>query len=340
MMQRQTSLPVDVIVRGRRQTAVGVVTLELVHARGESLPSWRPGAHIDLILEKPGEGGGKHSLLERQYSLCGNPEDRSSWEISVLLDDASRGGSSHIHAAVETGTQLVARGPRNHFELEPASRYVFVAGGIGITPIVPMIREVHAHGIRWSLFYSGRSLATMAFAAELREAFPANVHVFAQDEGLRFNVATALTPPPAGTLLYCCGPARLIDAVESHVGAKTLFGKSKSGWVPGSLRTERFIAPTVRARPTRTTAFEVRLSQSGVTLTVPPEKSILEVLEGNGHRVLSSCREGTCGSCETPVVSGTVDHRDSVLTPAERSTNACLMICVSRATCDRLVLDI
>jgi ferredoxin-NADP reductase len=206
---------------------------------------------------------------------------------------------------------------------------VFIAGGIGITPILPMIDAAEALGADWELHYGGRSRRSMAFLASLEEAAGQRVTLHPQDEVGLIDLETLLGTPRPGTLIYCCGPEPLLIAVEQRCAS----------WAEGSLHLERF-APKDVGEPVLTGAFEVELARSGLSLTVPPEKSVLQVVEEAGIGVLSSCTEGTCGTCETTVLSGEVDHRDSLLTPAEQAANDTMFICVSRAACPRLVLEL
>jgi ferredoxin-NADP reductase len=319
---RSTSDEVDLTLRVDVRTtgAEGVVVLDLCDPAGEDLPAWAPGAHVDLRLP---DG------LTRQYSLCGDPADRSRWRIAVLREPESRGGSAHVHDALVEGTVVEVRGPRNHFPLVPARRYLFVAGGIGITPILPMIDAADAAGAEWELHYGGRSRRSMAFLQSLEEATGQRVTLHPQDEVGLIDLESLLGTPRPGTLVYCCGPEPLLVAVEQRCAA----------WPEGSLHVERF-APKDVGEPVLTGAFEVELALSGLSLTVPPEKSVLQVVEEAGIDVLSSCTEGTCGTCETTVLSGEVDHRDSLLTPAEQAVNDTMFICVSRAACPRLVLEL
>ncbi|CAD5995093.1 PDR/VanB family oxidoreductase [Agreia sp. COWG] len=300
--------------------ADGVRSIELVSIDGSELPEWSPGAHLDVVVA---DG------IERQYSLCGDPADRGSWRIAVLREDGGRGASVLLHSDELLGTTMRLRGPLNHFGFEPAASYLFIAGGIGITPLIAMIRTADAAGADWTLAYAGRSRRTMAFLDELEAAYGERILVFAGDEGQRLNVAALTAAMPAGSLVYCCGPTALLaDAEAAAVDLPH-----------GSLHLERFEAKETGA-PVLDDSFEVELSLTGVTVTVPPDRSILDVVEDAGVLVLSSCREGTCGTCETPVVSGEVDHRDSVLTPDEQADNEVMMICVSRAACPRLVLEL
>jgi ferredoxin-NADP reductase len=304
----------------RRTTgAEGVVVLDLRDPAGADLPAWEPGAHVDLELP----GG-----LTRQYSLCGDPADRSVWRIGVLREPESRGGSAHVHEELHEGEEVDVRGPRNHFPLVPAPRYVFIAGGIGITPILPMIAAADAAGAQWELHYGGRSRRSMAFLESL-ERLSGHLTLHPQDEVGLIDLDRLLAEPRPETLVYCCGPEPLLVAVEQRC----------AGWPSGSLHLERF-APKDVGEPVLTGSFQVELSLSGRTLDVPPEKSVLQVVEEAGLSVLSSCQEGTCGTCETAVLSGEVDHRDSLLTPDEQAANDTMFICVSRAACPKLVLEL
>ncbi|MBG0562236.1 PDR/VanB family oxidoreductase [Actinoplanes aureus] len=300
-------------VTRRVAAAEGVVVLDLADPSGAELPRWAPGAHVDLCLP----GG-----AVRQYSLCGDPGDRRRWRIGVLREPDGRGGSAQVHAALHEGVEVEARGPRNHFALVPARRYVFIAGGIGITPILPMIT---AAGADWELHYGGRSRRSMAFL-DVLGADP-RVTLYPRDEVGRPDLDRILGTPRADTAVYCCGPEPLLAAVEQRCAS----------WPAGALHVERF-APREVGGPAG--AFEVELAVSGLTVTVPADKSVLRVVEEAGIGVLSSCREGTCGTCETPVLAGVVDHRDSLLTPPERAANDTMFICVSRAAGPRLVLEL
>ncbi|WP_396448650.1 PDR/VanB family oxidoreductase [Actinomadura sp.] len=304
----------EVVVDGRAVLADGVVGLTLRAAGGGDLPGWRPGAHIDVLL---GEG------LVRQYSLCGDPDDSRTWRIAVLKEGP---GSTVVHERVRPGDRLTVRGPRNNFALEDAPRYVFLAGGIGITPILPMVAAAEAAGADWRLHYGGRRRAAMAFADELSR-YGERVELRPQDEFGLLDLDGILSGTEPDALVYCCGPEPMLAAAEERCAALA----------PGALRTERF-SPKPVTGPDE--AFEVELALSGRTLRVEPGCSILETVEKAGVSVLSSCREGTCGTCETGVLEGEPDHRDSVLTEAERADGGFMMICVSRARGPRLVLEL
>lgn len=303
----------DLVVAARHTVADGVLALELRDPSGGELPAWEPGAHIDLLL-RPG--------LVRQYSLCGDPADRRTWRVAVLREPDGRGGSAFVHDELDVSVQV--RGPRNHFALERAARYVFVAGGIGITPILPMVRAAERAGADWRLVYGGRTAASMAFTGELPDG---RVDLRPQDEHGLLDLDVILSDVDTDTLVYCCGPGPLLDAVESRCPAERL-------------RVERFTARQLDGSAETSEAFEVELAQSGRTLTVPGDRSVLDVLEEAGVDILSSCREGTCGTCETGVLAGEVDHRDALLTDAERAAHDTMFVCVSRAACPRLVLEL
>ena len=307
----------DTVVESREEAADGVVVLTLREVGDHPLPRWEPGAHVDLLLD---DG------LSRQYSLCGDPADHHLWRLGVLRELEGRGGSAYVHDVLHPGARVRVRGPRNHFPLLPSPRYLFIAGGIGITPILTMVAAAEAAGADWRLVYGGRARSSMAFLPELTDP---RVTVCPQDETGLLDLDGLLGTPVQDTLVYCCGPEPLLLAVEERCAS----------WPRGSLRVERFTAKPL-TEPVLAGSFEVELAQSELTLTIPPDRSILEVAEEAGVGVMSSCAEGTCGTCETPVLDGQPDHRDSVLTEEEQAADDCMMICVSRSRCPRLVLDL
>ncbi|MDD7940115.1 PDR/VanB family oxidoreductase [Actinomycetospora lutea] len=310
----------DMIIQERRDEADGVLSLTLARADGGELPAWAPGAHVDVHLGPD---------LVRQYSLCSDPGDRQRWRLGVLREPASRGGSEYVFDKLHGGDIVTVDGPRNHFALEPAPRYVFVAGGIGITPILPMIAAAEAAGADWTLLYGGRTRSSMAFVDELA-GYGDRVRLAPQDEVGLLDLAGLLATPHRSTLVYACGPAPMLEAVDALV----------AGWPAGSLRVERF-APRTR-EDTGREAFEVEFAASRVVATVPPDRSILTVAEEAGIPALWACREGTCGTCETPILAGRAAHRDSLLTEEEKADQTTMFICVSRAEpgCARLTLDL
>jgi ferredoxin-NADP reductase len=305
----------ELVVESREFAADGVLALTLRHPLGEELPHWEPGAHVDVVLGPD---------LERQYSLCGDPADRAAWRVAVLREPDGRGGSSYVHERLGLGDKVRVRGPRNHFALRPAPSYRFVAGGIGITPILPMLAAAEAAGAEWSLLYGGRTRRSMAFTEELGR-YGDRVTIAPQDESGLLDLASVLDDLPEGTLVYCCGPEALLAAVEDRCPAP-------------ALHVERF-QPKAQVLGGNT-EFEVELARSGRTLSVPADVSVLDAVRSAGVEVLFSCTEGTCGTCETDVLEGTPDHRDSVLSDEEREAGETMLICVSRCRGKRLVLDL
>ncbi|SOD98414.1 PDR/VanB family oxidoreductase [Blastococcus haudaquaticus] len=306
-------------VTAKEAQADGVLTLELAAPSGGRLRDWTPGSHIDLVLPNG---------LTRQYSLCGDRWDPSHYRVGVLMEPASRGGSRYVHDSLRVGDLVGVGGPRNNFALVPSDQYLFVAGGIGITPILPMVRQAEMLGADWRLLYGGRSRGSMAFLGEL-ERYGDRVVVRPQDEHGLLDLAGFLGQPREGVRIYSCGPGPLLAAME----------RTCATWPPYSLRTERFVAEEAGA-PARTAPFEVELARSGTTVTVTPEMTVLDALNQVGVEVLSSCRRGVCGTCETTVLAGRPDHRDALLDDDERDVNDCMYICVSRSRDERLVLDL
>jgi ferredoxin-NADP reductase len=310
----------DLTVTAVGDAAEGVKTITLAAPDGTALPAWSPGAHIDVVLDGD---------LTRQYSLCGDSSDDTTWRIGVLAAPDSRGGSVRVHE-LKAGDTVRVRGPRNHFPLVGAASYQFIAGGIGITPLLAMIAEAEAAGASWNLLYGGRQRASMAFLGELEQYGQDRVTITPQDEQGHLDLAARLGAPRPGTLVYCCGPEGLLSAVE----------KACAAWPAGSLHIERFAAKAVTAADGSADAFELVLQRSGLTLQVPPDKSVFDVVSGAGVSVLGSCFEGVCGTCEQAVIDGDVDHRDSILSDEEREANEYMMICVSRCRSARLTLDL
>ncbi|UIJ34286.1 PDR/VanB family oxidoreductase [Allobranchiibius sp. GilTou73] len=309
----------DLVVERIATPATGVLEVVLRQGNGAELPPWSAGAHIDVVTTDH----------VRQYSLCGDPTDATSWTIAVLREPDGRGGSAYLHDTLTADTTVQVRGPRNHFELAPAARYVFVAGGIGITPIIPMLTAAQSAGAEWTLTYGGRTRDSMAYADTLVERYGDRVRLVPQDEvGLIDLDALLGDPGIADALVYCCGPEPLLAAAEQRCADR-----------PQMLRTERF-APKALELQGDAGEFEVELAESGTVLSVPADKSILQVLEEADVPILSSCTEGTCGTCETGVLDGVVDHRDSLLSQQEQDANDVIFVCVSRAKSARLVLEL
>lgn len=314
-----TTATVDLEVVAKTVVAEEVSTVTLASPDGRRLRDWAPGAHVDLVL-----GNG----VTRQYSLCGDRWDPFTYTVGVLREPAGRGGSAYVHDVLEPGDRVGVGGPRNNFPLVPAERYLFVAGGIGITPLLPMVHQAELLGVAWQLLYGGRRRASMAFLDRLAP-YGERVHIVPQDECGLLDLPAFLGAPRADTRVYCCGPGPLLAAIHAAC----------AGWPPHSLRTERFVADELAA-PARESAFAVELARSGRSVEVPPGISVLEAVSRAGVEVLSSCRQGTCGTCETTVLAGRPDHRDSLLDDDERAAGDCMYVCVSRSLDDRLVLDL
>jgi ferredoxin-NADP reductase len=315
--------PRTLVVRQVRLEAKAVVSLQLVDPAGGALPGWQPGAHLDLVLP---------SGLIRQYSLCGDPEDPRSYAVAVLREARGRGGSAEIHDSALVGRELTVRGPRNHFALAPAAGYVFLAGGIGITPILAMVRSVAVRGLPWQLYYGGRDLAHMAFREELAALGGDRVHLLPQDTHGLPDFTTILGGQPPDYLVYACGPEGMLRAAEEACSAAAQ---------PREFRSERFAVATKSSpEPEARGTFTVELKRSGISLTVPPDRTLLEVVREALPDMPYSCEEGYCGTCETRVIDGAPEHNDQILSAQERASNRTMMICVGRSRTPTLTLDL
>ncbi|MBC2637869.1 MULTISPECIES: PDR/VanB family oxidoreductase [unclassified Rhodococcus (in: high G+C Gram-positive bacteria)] len=314
------STALKLVVDEVRKECDGVLTLSLIDGTGSTLPTWEAGAHIDLHLANG---------MVRQYSLHNAPGDSSRYEVAVLRDPNSRGGSQHIHDEVTKGATLTASLPRNNFPLKPAQEYLFVAAGIGITPLLPMMAAAAEKGIAYRLVYAGRSRPKMAFFEQLSD--DDNVQMCVSDEGTRLNLDALIGDDlDPNVHIYSCGPERLLDALTARCADLG---------VSAQLHVEHFSGTAVELDPSVETVFEVELSRTGKTLTVGPDQTILDALLECGIKAANSCGEGVCGSCETTVLEGEVDHRDAVLDDDEKAENEVMMICCSRARSPRIVLD-
>lgn len=305
-----------------RAEARDVMTLELRAPDNAQLPPFEPGSHIDLHLPNG---------LIRQYSLINDWRERDRYMVGVGRAADSRGGSDYVHTKIRSGMQLKIEGPRNNFPLDPeASSFLFIAGGIGVTPIMAMVRWCIANSKPWRLIYAARSRQRAAFYEDLCAIGEGRVDFHFDDEcGQILDVKEAISGWSEGERIYCCGPAPLMEAV------KTLTEDLPSG----AVRFEWFTVPEADESD-EASGFKIRLKRSGTELTVPENKSILEVLEEHGLDHPFSCREGLCGTCQTSVCEGEPDHRDYVLSDEERDSGKVMMVCVSRSKSAVLELDL
>lgn len=321
-MTTQTNLRVHVL--NKVQEAQDIASFELVSIDDTPLPPFSAGAHIDVEV-RPG--------LIRQYSLCNDPIERHRYMIAVLRDPRSRGGSQGMHDDVHPGDTLSISAPKNHFPLEPAARYLLLAGGIGVTPILCMAERLARTGAEFTMHYCARSPERTAFReriAGLPFAGRVRFHYDSNTCGTRFELDAVLRAATPDTHLYVCGPSGFIDAVTG--GAKA------QGWADGRVHLEYFGAAPTDASGDR--QFEVRIASSGKSYPIPPGASVVQVLHEHGVDVPVSCEQGVCGTCVTRVLEGTPDHRDHYFTDDERAANDQFTPCCSRAHTPVLVLDL
>jgi ferredoxin-NADP reductase len=304
--------------------AEGVIILELADPAGRDLPPWEPGGHLEIVLP---------SGLIRHYSLCGPGRGSGTYQVAVLRVADGRGGSAELHDTGLVGRELTVRMPRNRFQLvDGAPAYVLLAGGIGVTPLLPMARVLAAAGRPFRFVYGARSRNAFTFAEELRELAGPQLELIDEQAQGRPDLAGIVADARDGAAIYCCGPEGLISAVEAAVEAER-------GRV--TLHVERFAAAgEIEAVKEGDSSFELVLQHSGKTITIPGDRTALEMVHEliPGHPY--SCLEGECGSCEVAVLEGEVEHRDQVLSDAERAGNTSMMLCVSRARSARLVIDL
>ncbi|MEV8094666.1 PDR/VanB family oxidoreductase [Kitasatospora sp. NPDC085879] len=309
--------PLRLVVTGHRSVADGVAALHLAEPSGGRLPAWQPGARLHLTLP---------SGRQRHYSLCGDPADRHRYRIAVRRIADGGGGSVELHDGVAVGDLLTAARPRNGFAFCAEPAVLLLAGGIGITPLLPMARQAHALGLDWRLVHTGRTAAALPFADELRALDPARVEIRTDDRDGPPDAAELLARAPRGAAVYCCGPAPMLAAVQRALDASPA----------RALHFERFgAAPVTGGHP-----FTVRLGADGPELAVPADRSALDVVRELRPDLPYSCKQGFCGTCRVRVLDGTPEHRDRRLTPDERAGGA-LLPCVSRAAeGETLVLDL
>ncbi len=298
-------------VAKKEAVAQGIYLFELRHPDGAPLPTFTAGSHLTVLVP---------SGVRRNYSLCSDPADTGMYQIAVKRDDAGRGGSISMADDVQVDQWLSVSAPRNNFELaERASDFVFVAGGIGITPILSMMRHLKSIGrARFKLYYCTRDAASTAFIDNIHCEFSGQIQIHHDngDSEQAFDFWPVFESPTKAHV-YCCGPRGLMDAVADMSGH----------WSPSAIHFESFGSDTTTYAAN--TPFTVRLHKNGEVIAVSAEQSILEALRASGHHVTSSCESGTCGSCRTGLLSGEVEHRDMVLSDDEKASN--IMLCVSRS---------
>lgn len=302
-------------------------SIVLARPHGEPLPSWQPGAHIDIKL--PGGGERSYSLI----NLTGNPDAGTrptAYRLGVRLEAPGTGGSRFMHGLKQGDTVHVTQ-PSNNFPLEPDPRpAVLVAGGIGVTPIASMAGALSAEQRPFRFYYAGRRRQELAFLTEINALCAGRLTIHADDEaGGFFDIKALMASLGGGERLYCCGPLPMIEAAID--AAKGL------GWEQGRLRFELFAAAAPRAGDA---SFEVVLKSTGESFQIPPDKSILDVLIEAGKDPMFDCKRGDCGICQVGVVEGVPDHRDYILSDGEKAEGKLMQICVSRAKTPRLVIDL
>ena len=317
--------PLALRVDGIRQLTARVRAYELRSADGSELPLVAAGSHIDVPVRL-------HSgvMSTRRYSIASNPGRRDAYEIAVLREEQSRGGSAAMHAYVQLGMTLFCGMPGNEFALHDDGRpAVLIAGGIGITPIKAMVEQLRSEGRGVGLHYAVRSLAEAPYLDTLRRKLGSSLHVYAAERKQRLDVSSLVAHSAPETVFYVCGPSRLIDAVHDAVRA--------AGLPADRVRSERFVAPNVLAadRP-----LTVTLHRSGRRIAVAAEQTILGAVEAAGLAAPSGCRAGNCGTCQVKVLQGEPEHRDTALSDTEHNAAGLMCICVSRATSPELTLDL
>jgi ferredoxin-NADP reductase len=320
MTAADITLPLELRVASierRGRGAIAIITLATVD--GSPTPAWEPGAHAELRLP---------TGLTRHFSLCGPTGEGRDWRLGVLRETEGRGGSEYIHSTLQPGDIVEVTAVRNNFTLVDAPSYLFIAAGIGVTPFLPMFETLEQRGEDWRAIYIARSRDALVFADEL-EIYGDRVEFWPTDERGRMDVAGLVGAAPAGEAVYACGPVALLDAIEEGFPADRMADLHLERFRPRDPEPDRHDAP-----------FEVYLDYSELLLHVPADRSIADVVEEAGVEIETSCREGTCGTCETVVLEGVPEHRDVFLSHAERESNEVMMICCSRSKSPRLVLDL
>ncbi len=320
-----TAPTLQVRVARKAVEALDIVTLELVAANGQALPAFSAGSHIDVQLPNG---------ITRQYSLCNDPQETHRYQIGVLRDAASRGGSAAVHDLVKEGDVLTISAPRNHFGLaHEAKKHLLLAGGIGVTPILCMAERLANTGTDFEMHYATRAPERTAFRQRIAASAFASRVQFHHDNGdaaQKLDVQQLLGRPETGTHLYVCGPKGFMDAVLNTARG--------AGWPEAQIHYEFFGAEV--AKSDSDASFEIKLASSGRIVMVPRDQTVVQALAAAGVDIMMSCEQGVCGTCLTRVLEGVPDHKDSYLTPEEQAANDQFTPCCSRSKTPQLVLDL
>jgi ferredoxin-NADP reductase len=313
------SISRSVIVKSKISEGDDLWRFILTTPNGNALPAWTPGAHVDLISNG----------FRRKYSLCGAPEDHGTLQVVIQRESQSRGGSRYFCDSLEVGQVLQLSGPKNLFKLdETAQRFILIAGGIGITPVIAMADRLKQLGKSYEVHYAGRSRNTMAFLNRIQKDHGKNLYLYIKAEGRRMALSSTLAGVHADTRVYACGPNRLIEELESL----------SEQWPEDTLHFEHFSADGSSLDPSKEHSFIAYLKDSNIEVDVAADSTLLQALQSAGFDVPCDCNEGLCGTCEVSVIDGEVDHRDKVLTKAERATNKRMLACCSRASNEKIIL--
>jgi len=298
--------------------AQDVLLFELTPLDGSTLPTFSAGSHIDVQLPNG---------LTRQYSLCNSPLENNRYVLGVKKDLFSRGGSNFMHDELKVGNELKISLPRNHFPLAPESPHsILIGGGIGITPLISMVHELNSKNASWQLFASFRSRSDVVLVEQLN-ANRVHLHIDDESSGGFLDIPSVLDAAPAGSHFYCCGPEPMLNR----------FLELSKSIDPNRIHYESFKPVLAKISGD---SFDVKLIKTQKTFSIGPDQTILQVLLKHGISAPGSCEQGICGTCETRVVDGIPDHRDSLLSAEERSSNQIMMICCSRSLSPSITLDL
>ena len=308
-----------VIIDDIADEADGIIRLRIKNSNTKPLPKWSAGSHIDFIFED----------FNCKYSLCGEAQDQSYYEIAVLREPEGRGGSLYIHDQLKAGDTLQIVGPKKHFPLdETAHSYILIAGGIGITPIIAMADRLKLLGKNYVIHYAGRSHETMAFIGRLKHDHGNALSLYSKEAGQRMGLPSITNDLQNNQKIYACGPERLLAALDVL----------SVSWLEDTLHYEHFNSSLSSLDPEKEHGFDVTLKDSDISVHVPPDQTVLEALLSVGIEVSNDCKEGICGTCEVAVLDGEIDHRDQVLTKSEKLKADRMMTCCSRSKGNKITL--